>query len=904
MIERLFAGLIDHARTVISAVLVMAVVAAISLVDLGSGQLRLGVDPSLERLLPDDDAGQIAFRRLNETFGNTDRLLLAVRLPTVLSAEGLATVEAVTQALEAVPGVSDVLSLATAPNLLADAQTLDVSTFTEMARQEPSRIPGMAGQIERNPLYAGSLVTADDRLAAFLIGLDDPDAEAFRQRNLAQALRQAAQVPGVAEVWLTGSVVVQAATTDALLHTLAFTLPAIFLVIIGLLGLAFRCLRATLIAAFTIGLALLFTLALMALLRMPVNLVTSIVPPLVLTLGLSYAVHVLAEFFTPHPAPSGQRLLRVLQRVSLPLGLCGATTAAGFLALSLSPLPAVKQFAGLAAFGVVIAILLMVLFLPLALNLARCSPRAQGPALARFHGLADRLAAFDLRHRGLIIGVSVGAMLVAGFFATRIQSGADYIGNFDERAEVRRDFETLNEAFGGATMVSILIETYVNDALTQPELLRQIDELQHWLRGQPEVGAAVSYIDHLKVLNQSLNEGDPAWFRIPDSAAAVKQILVFGGSESLRRAVDAGFRSAVISVRLNVDDSATIADFVRRVDQRLARLQRPLEASLTGTPVIATRTVEVLASGQWQSIGVALLAILMMLSVLFNSVRAAALALLPNLAPIVIYFGLLGFTGISLNPTTSLIACIVLGIAVDDTIHFLTRFNHDARTTGSESKAVASALRHTVRPVTLTSVALILGFLVFTGSELRSQAQFGWLSAVTLLVAWVVDLTLTPALGSKLRIVSYWDLLRIDLGQSPQHTIPLFSGLSLRQTRLFALTARMEKLDADDLLIREGDVARDMYVVVDGRLEAWIDRDGRRRVLNQVTRGAVVGETGYFGQRRTAHVAAVTPARVLRFNSDDLERLRTRYPRIAATVFRNLNRIQAERIARMTAMMK
>ncbi len=902
--EGLFARLAAHARIVLTGVLLLAVAAGIALVDPERGALTVRIDPSLERLLPEDDAGQVAYRRLQSTFGDTDRLLLAIQLPSVLSVEGLAQVEAVTRALKAVPGVADVLSLATAPNLLADAQTLDVSTFTEMARTDPARIAGMAGQIEANPLYAGSLVTPDDRLAAFLIGLDGLDAEAFRANGMTEALREAAQVPGVEQVWLTGSVVVQAATTEALLHTLAFTLPAIFVVIIGLLGLAFRCLKATLVAAFTIGLSLWLTLALMALLDLPMNLVTSIVPPLVLTLGLSYAVHVLAEFFTPHPASRPQRLLRVLQRVSVPLGLCAATTAAGFLALALSPLPAVRQFAYLAAFSVVVSILLMVLFLPLALDAVRCSPRAQGPAIARFHRWADRLAGFDLRHRTLIVSVSAVTMLVAGFFATRIQSGADYIGNFDPKAEVRRDFEMLNEAFNGATMVSILIDTYVNDALTQPELLQQIDDLQHWLRNQPEVGAAVSYLDHLKVLNQSLNEGDPAWFRIPDSAAAVKQILVFGGSDSLRRAVDAGFRSAVISVRLNVDDSATIAEFVQRADQRLARLQRPLEATLTGTPVVATRTVEVLASGQWQSIGIALLAILLMLAALFNSLRAAAIALVPNMAPIVIYFGLLGFTGISLNPTTSLIACIVLGIAVDDTIHFLTRFNHDARSTGNEAKAVASALRHTIRPVSLTSLALILGFLVFTGSELRSQAQFGWLSATTLFLAWIVDLTLTPALGSKLRIVSYWDLLRIDLGQSPQHTIPLFSGLSLRQTRLFALTARMEKLDAEDELIREGDVARDMYVVVDGRLEAWIDRDGRRRVLNQVTRGSVVGETGYFGQRRTANVTAVTPARVLRFNSDDLERLRQRYPRIAATVFRNLNRIQAERIARMTAMMK
>lgn len=902
--ERILAWLVAHPRRVILATALISLAAALSLFDLETGRLRLQIDPSLERLLPDDDEGQAVFQRLQAAFGDSDRLLLAVKLPSVLSAEGLASIERATSALLAVPGVDDVLSLATAPNLLADAQSLDVSTFSRLAVEQPETIPGMAAQIESNPLYAGSLLTDDDRLAAFVISLEGVDAETFRRTDMAAVLRAAARVEGVEAVWLTGAVVIQAATTDALLHTLGFTLPAIFILIVLMLAAAFRCLRATLVATMTICISLLWTLALMVGFQLPLNLVTSIVPPLILTLALSYAVHVLAEFFSPNPADDRGRLLRVLRRASLPLLLCGATTAAGFLALGLSPLPAVRQFAGLASAGVVIAILLMLTFLPVMLEIAGCAAHGPLPGTAMWTRLAERLARFDVRYRSIIIGLSVVAMVVAGLFATRIRSGADYIGNFSPESEVRADFETLNTAFNGATMVSILIETYVNDALTQPELLRQIDELQRWLRSQPEVGAAVSYVDHLKVLNQSLNEGDPAYFRIPDSAAAAKQILVFGGSEALKRAVDAGFRSAVVSIRLNVDDSIAIADFVQRTEARLAQLPRPLDAALTGTPVIATRTVEVLASGQWQSMGVALLVILLMLSVLFNSLRAAALALLPNLAPIVTYFGLLGLTGVSLNPTTSLIACIVLGIAVDDTIHFLTRFNHDARASGSEQKAVASALGHTVRPVTLTSIALILGFLVFTGSELRNQVQFGWLSALTLALAWGVDLTLTPALGSKLRIVSLWDLLRLDLGQSPQHTIPMFAGLSLRQARLFALMARMEVVEAQAAVIREGEVARDMYVIVDGRLEVWVDRDGERRVLAEMTRGAVAGETGYFGQRRTAHVTAVTPARVLRFNSQDLERVRLRYPRIAATLFRNLNRIQAERIARMTAMVK
>jgi CRP-like cAMP-binding protein len=182
--------------------------------------------------------------------------------------------------------------------------------------------------------------------------------------------------------------------------------------------------------------------------------------------------------------------------------------------------------------------------------------------------------------------------------------------------------------------------------------------------------------------------------------------------------------------------------------------------------------------------------------------------------------------------------------------------------------------------------------------------QFGLLAAFTLLMAWAADVTVLPALGSLMRIVTLWDMLKLDLGRSPQHTIPMFSGLSLRQARIFALLSKMEQHPSGTRVIREGDWSRDMYVIVDGELEAWVDRDGERRSLATMGRGTTMGEGGFFGQRRTANVDTLSPARLLRFDSQDLERLRVRYPRIAATVFRNINRIQAERLARMTAMLQ
>ena len=350
-----------------------------------------------------------------------------------------------------------------------------------------------------------------------------------------------------------------------------------------------------------------------------------------------------------------------------------------------------------------------------------------------------------------------------------------------------------------------------------------------------------------------------------------------------------------------VADSREVAALVRRIEQRLEGLPARLDAAVTGNAVLATATVDDLANSQISSIALALLVVYLVLAAMFSSWRVAFIALLPNLLPVAAFFGVLGAFNVGLNPTTSLIACIVLGIAVDDTIHFLVRFNLDARALASERDAVSSALRHIIRPVTFTSAALVLGFLYLTTSELQNQVRFGALAALTIGIAWVVDVLFTPALGSTMRIVTLWDSLRVDLGQAPQDTIPMLRGLSTRQARTFALLTHFDPIEAGQRLITKGNEARSMYVLVDGRLKVSIESDAGGQVdLATLNRGAVLGEVGSFGQKRTANVDVLEAGRVLRFNDDDLEKLRESHPAIAATLYRNLNHIQAERLANMT----
>lgn len=896
--------------TVVLLNLLLGLAAAWVVVDPQHASLRVRIDPSIESLLPPDSPERAIDQRVRRAFGESETIIVAVQPRAIFTPEGMALAQRLTQRYQQLPEVTGVLSLATAPNMVSHEDELDVRSFTQQAQDDPALVAGFAEAIAAHPLYRNTLVSSDGRKLAFALLVPALSEQRFLKLGFDRLLREATrEVAGDVPVYITGTVVGRAATARALLDALKFTVPAVFVIVLALLLLAFRNLRATLAAALTVALTLLWTAATAVLLKVPVNLVTAIVPALVLTLALSFTIYLLAAHFDAQSHPRlgdrGTRTRWVLNRAGLGLTLSAGTTAASFLALTLNDLPAIRHFAVLASLGSAYGVWLSLSFLPSLLALLNCGrPSRPPPASLWFERFGDALARFDQKWRTAIIAVALIAIPVNSIFASRVQAGAEFSRSFAKNSEVRRDFETINRDFDGANLLSILIETHVNDALTDPASVRRIDELQNWLRAQPEVGAVVSYVDHLKLINRAFGDASEDAVRIPDTAAAIKQLLVFGGSDAIRHLIDPRFRSALITLRVKVDSSAEIEALVARIDQRLAAMPQPLDGVVSGSPLVASRMVRQIASGQFESIALATVLIWMLLALMFTSARAGLVALLPTVVPVAIYFGTLGLLDIPLSPTTALVACIVIGIAVDDTIQFMARFNLDARARGDEAPAVGSALRAILRPVTLSTVALCSGFLVFAGSSLNSQVQFGLLSAFTLFLAWLMNITLTPALSSKLRIVTWWDILRLDLGEAPQLTIPLLAGLSLRQARVFALMSKLEKYPAGALVIREGDVARDIYVVVDGQLEAWVQRQGEHRRLSTMGRGAVMGEAGYFGQRRTANVQALSAVRVLRFDHEDLERLRERYPRIAALVLRNLNRAQAERLARATAMLE
>jgi hypothetical protein len=336
----------------------------------------------------------------------------------------------------------------------------------------------------------------------------------------------------------------------------------------------------------------------------------------------------------------------------------------------------------------------------------------------------------------------------------------------------------------------------------------------------------------------------------------------------------------------------------------LQQLPEHMEARATGSPVLMNHAIQDIMWGQVESVFLSLGIVYFILVSLFLSFRIGLIAIIPNLLPVVVYFGALGLMGISLNPSTSLIAPMILGVAIDDTIHYFARFNNISRETHDPQRATIMTLGAVGRPVTYTSFALCAGFLILTSSDLRMQAQVGGMASFAILVAWISDFFLTPALCSRLRIATLWDVVTLDLGTRPQDTIPLFKGLTNFQARIVARMASILEVKSGERLIEIGQPGVEMYTVIDGKLQASIEGDKGTINLDALHRGDTFGEVGLFFTNRTANVDVVDDARLIRITQENLESLKRRYPRIAAQLFSNLNEIISMKLVHSTERLK
>jgi len=455
--------------------------------------------------------------------------------------------------------------------------------------------------------------------------------------------------------------------------------------------------------------------------------------------------------------------------------------------------------------------------------------------------------------------------------------------------------------------------------MKQWETLRRLKSFQDAIDVLPGIDKTISFVDYCLLLDRGVQEGgggievspegelvEPSgqttekattFLENPDQLKGVMQLLA-GRPKSFSLVIDKDFSRTNIVVRMSLSRSSDIAATVEKI-QSLAKdiLPPELSAHPTGSVILLTRTTGDIVSGQVQSLVLTAGVIFLLMAAIFLSARVGVIAMIPNMFPIVIFFGLMGASGVVLNFGTNIIASIALGLAVDDTIHIMYRLSSEVRSTEKEREALAEALSSVGKPALYYSCLLFLGFLTLGLSSFVPIQEFGLLSAVTIMVGVAGELLLLPALLATTRIITLWDLLYVKLGKNPHRTIPMFEGLRPLQARIVTLMGEFKSFPAGKPIVQQGEVGNEMYVLINGSADVFINVEAQRKKVRTLHRGEVFGEMGLLRHHeRTADVVANEGVEVIAVNEQFLDRMQRRYPRIGAKIFLNIAKIISDRL--------
>jgi hypothetical protein len=888
---------------------------------LGMHAWQIRIESALETVLPQGDPAVAYYDAIRATFGSDDVGVVGVRAPDVFAPTTLEKIHRITLALGKLPGVENVLSLTNAVDVAADVFT--PPKLLPKIPPDPEDVAALRAKLDAAPLYRKNLVSDDRRGTAINIifrTLSDEDYERSDVDEQIMAILD--REHGPEQFFFTSASHLKQEAVKLMRRDLYRFVPLSMLVVVVTLWLSFRTKRGVLMPLFSVATALVWTLGIMVLSGHTITLGTFVLPGLILVIGSSYAIHVMARYYeqTEHHGDRVEVVVRAFERVWVPLLISALTTVIGFGSLMVNRIPAIFELGAFAVVGVVCLAVTTLLPLPASLAILpieRVARRASGgvPMLGR---VLSRIAWAASRARQPIIWgavvIAVGSLLMV----RQIRVDTDFLYYFAPSARVRVDNETINDKIVGSNPFYIVIDGEPG-TLRRWEVLKLVKDLQVYLEQQPGITSTVSIVDYLELLESGLNRASSGDLVVNEAGELVRPdmpksfwevpanlepvlTMVATSPATFKSVVTPDFAKASILVRTRLSGSRSIEAVLGNVRSYIAqRFPKELPVRLTGTLVLLTGTTSDVVAGQIESLTIALGVIFAVMSAMFLSARIGFLAILPNVLPIVIFFGVMGQLGILLNLGTSLIAAISLGIAVDSTIHYMARLNLELKGETDQTAAITRALRMVGVPIVYTTVALFFGFLTFALSSFVPIQNFGMLAGLTMATSLIANLVLLPAVLGTTKIITLWDLIGVKLGEDPARTIPLFAGLRPSQARVVVLMGEAKKFRAGDMVVHTGDPAEEMYVILDGTTEVWAGHGPGRRKVAELRRGDVFGEMGFVRRsERTADVVAATDVEVLAVNQRFLDRVQRRYPRIASKVFLNLTRILSNSLERTT----
>lgn len=739
---------------------------AIGLITLFMGLMATRVRMSYEmaRMLPASDTVSRTYESFRQTFGQDGSIVYAgFKGDSICSHKVFAGLFKLTHEISAIQGIKDVMSPGRVFILKKDTllHKFVFETYPPKAPRTKAETDSLCRELHCLPFYEGMLFNFDKGIALMAITLQpemvNNKGRVVLIRQLESRLREFGQQNHL-EVHISGMPYIRTLTTRKVQQELLWFSLGALLISALLLYYFFRSKKAVIFPLIIVGISVVWALGTIALLGYKITILTGLIPPLLIIIGVENCIFLLNRFhaeFRQH-GNKVKALVRVIARTGKANVLTNLTTAAGFGAFMITGNQLLVEFGLVASLNILVIFVLSIVLIP---SFYSFLPEPQPRHLAHLEqGFSGRIifkALHIIQYRRKAVYGVMFVLIAAGLLGiTRLTTSGRVVDDIPHNDRLYKDLLFFEQHFRGVLPLEIIVDTRKPKGVLRQPVLRRLQQLQQKLATHPELSRSLSLADVNKFARQAFYNGDPKTYTLPTDYELTFMLSYLPSREVGKRPIlkafaDSAFSKTRISLQMANLSTPEIEQLQQQLRQEIDSILPPekYKVDITGSTVVFTHGTRYLVKNLYQSLLLAFVVITLLLALLFSSWRIILIALVPNLLPQLLTAALMGFAGIPIKPSTILIFSVALGISVDNTIHFLSRYRHNLRLLNRNiRKSVLASMSEAGYSMIYSTAVLFFGFGIFAFSGFGGTQAMGLLIPFTLAVALFSNLLLLPSL--------------------------------------------------------------------------------------------------------------------------------------------------------------
>ncbi|SHM57793.1 RND family transporter [Chitinophaga sp. CF418] len=667
--------------------------------------------------------------------------------------------------------VENVLSVPFAINLVKNDSTrkLSAEPLFRGDLQQQAVLDSLAGALNNLPFYKGLLYNPDTHAYMMMINVNKGVMGTARRIEVVSnvmKLGNAFAEKHHTEVRMSGLPLIRTIVATKVANELGLFLKLSFVLTALILFLFFRSFGAVLMSMIVVAIGVIWSVATIVLLQYKITLLTALIPPLIVVIGIPNCVYFLNKYHTEY-AKDGNKtraLVHMIQRMGVVTLFTNLTAAIGFGVFCFTKSALLKEFGVVAGLNIMLIFLISFIFLPSVLSYLP-APKTKHTNYMNnrwFRALLDGLTALVFKYRPWVYGVT--GLLVVGAVAgmLKLHSEAHMLDDIPQSDKLYTDLKFFEKNFKGVMPLEIAVDTKKKNGVVNLQTLEKLDQLSKLIATQPDFARPLSVAEGIKFAKQAYYNGDSSNYSVPnqfDIGFLAPYLRMKGGTNASGNAtaftklvssfMDSTRQVARVSVNMADVGSARLPALLDSLTPQVNQIfdSTKYKVTFTGTSVIFLEGSRFIINGLTESIVLAFVLIIFCMLYLFRSWRMLLISLIPNIIPLAVTAGVMGWLNIPLKPSTVLVFSVALGIAIDVTIRFLVNFKQELPHHDLDiSATVKQTIHETGLSIIYTSLILLAGFMIFSFSEFGGTKALGWLTSLTLLMATITNLTILPAL--------------------------------------------------------------------------------------------------------------------------------------------------------------